>query len=258
MAPDAMPPSLTPPSEPKGIRSFKPVNLRTSFLTGIVVAAPIAITIYLVWSFIAFVDNQVRPIVLGMMPDSWHHVIYEYAAIPGLGLLILVGALTLLGMLTANMVGRTLLRWGDLLAHRTPIVGTIYRTLRQIVESVVTQTEPAFKQVGLIEYPAKGMFRLVFVIGNAKGEIRELFDDDMLTVFMPSTPNPMAGYVSFIPKKNVRILDMSIEDGVKTLVSAGIAQPEYAPVIEPVPRPARTPGLLDRWAARRRTRVSAG
>ncbi len=225
-------------------------NLRTSFLTGVVFSAPIAITIFLVWSFITFVDDQVKPIVFGLVPDAWADWISKHAAIPGLGLLFLVVALTIIGMLTANMVGRALLTWGDRLARHTPIVGTIYRTLRQIIESVIANTEPAFKQVAMIEYPTKGMWRLVFVIGPAKGEIRAQFDEDMLTVFMPSTPNPMAGYLSFMPKKSVHVLDMSIEDGIKMIVSAGIVSPDFAPDAAPVARPAR-PSLLNRWARRR-------
>src|SRR5262249_52014428 len=193
------------------------------------------------------VDNQVRPVIMSMMPEMWQRSFAAYAAIPGLGLVTLVVSLTIVGMLTANMVGRALLRWGDLLARHMPIVGTIYRTLRQIIETVVTKTEPAFKQVAMIEYPTKGMWRLAFVIGAAKGEIRAQFEEEMLTVFMPSTPNPMAGYLMFMPKKSVRILDMTIEDGIKMLVSAGIVQPDM-PQLASEPRVARVNGILQRWA----------
>ena len=232
------------PGQP--IRRFIRPNLRTSFVTGIVVAAPIGITIFLVWSFVSFVDNNVRPVVLGMAPPVWREFMNEYAAIPGLGLLLLMVGLTVLGMLTANMVGRTVVGLGDEIAHRTPIVGTIYKTLKQIIQTVIAQSEPAFKQVCLIEYPSKGIWRLAFLIGQAKGEIQASFAHEMATIFMPSTPNPMTGYVMFMPKDSVRLLDMSIEDGAKMLVSAGIVAPDYALSTDALPQGAGLQNLLGR------------
>lgn len=249
-----MTPDLPVPAVATKARSrlFK-VNLRTSFLTGVVVSAPIAITVFLVLSFVTFVDDQVRPIVFGVIPPAWQRAVDHYAAIPGLGLVLVAASLTVIGMLTANMVGRAFLSFGDSVARRTPIVGTIYRTLRQIIETIIAQTEPAFKQVALIEYPTKGMWRIVFVVGPAKSQMQSQFEEEMLTVFMPSTPNPMAGYLSFMPKTAVRILPLSIEDGLKMVVSAGIVQPDHVPA----PAPARRPGLLDRWAAKLRPQTKA-
>jgi uncharacterized membrane protein len=252
MASDAIPPLPEPQAKPSRFRSFKRPKLRTSLVTGIVVAAPIGLSIFLIWSFVAFVDDQVRPVVLGVTPNSWHKLIDEYAAIPGLGLILLLVALTLVGMLTANMVGRTVVGWGDSIARRTPILGTIYKTLKQIIETIIAQTEPAFKQVCLIEYPSKGTWRLAFVIGSAKGEIQAKFDEDMMTIFMPSTPNPMTGYLMFMPKKTIRLLEMSIEDGIKMLVSAGIVTPDRLPTGGLAPGPSRTSSILSRLTRRRR------
>jgi uncharacterized membrane protein len=243
-------------AKPKRFRAFRRPDLKTSFVTGIVVAAPIGITAYLLSSFVRIVDDQVRPVVINLTPDSWRPFIEQSAAVPGLGLLLLVAALTILGMLTANMVGRTLLGWGDSLAKHTPIVGSIYGPLKQIIQTVVAQSEPAFKQVCLIEYPQKGMWRVAFLIGTTKGEIRSKFDEDMVTVFMPSTPNPMAGYVMFMARKSVRPLEMSIESGAKLIVSAGIVTPDYVPDGGAEPHAPRAPGLLERFVRRNRASVS--
>lgn len=213
----------------KRVRVRRRATLKTSFLTGLVVAAPLGITIFLAWTFVDFVDRNVRPIINRVTPEHWHGIIDPYAAIPGLGLLLVVIALTLIGMLTANFTGRTIVGWGDRLVHKMPVIGAIYKTLKQIFETVVTQTEPAFKQVCLIEYPSKGTWAIAFVIGATKGEISAKLDDDLVTVFMPSTPNPTTGFMLFIPKSEVKILDMTIEEGAKMIISAGIVTPEYMP-----------------------------
>jgi uncharacterized membrane protein len=252
MAPDAQGnPGPQDGQEAKRARPRRRTTLKTSFLTGLVVAAPLGITILLVWSFVDFVDRQVRPIINRMTPANWHEMIDRYAAIPGLGLLLVIVVLTLLGMLTANIVGRTVVGWGDRLVHRMPVIGTIYKTLKQIFETVVAQTEPAFKQVCLIEYPSKGLWALAFVIGATKGEIQAKLDDELLTVFLPTTPNPTTGFMLFIPKKDVKILDMSVEEGAKMLISAGIVTPEYLPELlqadaKKLRQFSRSGGLIDR------------
>lgn len=242
--------------KPKRFRPFPRPDFKTSFITGIVVSAPIAITLLLLWSFVNFVDDQVRPVVASLTPESWQPWIQQSAAIPGLGLLLLVAALTLLGMLTANIVGRTVLRWSDALASKIPIVGSIYGPVKQIIETVAAQSEPAFKEVCLIEYPQKGMFRVAFVIGTTRGEIRSKFDEDMVTVFMPSTPNPMAGYVMFMPRRSIKPLAMTIEQGIKVIVSAGIVTPDLPEGGAAVPAPPRKAGLLERFV--RKNREAAG
>ncbi|MFO1187703.1 MAG: DUF502 domain-containing protein [Alphaproteobacteria bacterium] len=238
--------------KPKRFRPFTRPDFKTSFITGIVVSAPIFITLLLLWSFVNFVDDQVRPVVASLTPESWQPWIQQSAAIPGLGLLLLVAVLTLVGMLTANMVGRTVLRWSDALASKIPIVGSIYGPVKQIIETVAAQSEPAFKEVCLIEYPQKGMFRVAFLIGTTKGEIRAKFDEDMVTVFMPSTPNPMAGYVMFMPRRAIKPLAMTIEQGIKIIVSAGIVTPDLPEGGATAPAP-RKAGLLERFVRKNHT-----
>ncbi len=204
-------------------------TLKTSFLTGLAVTAPIGITVFLVWNFVDLIDDWVRPIILEITPRAWHPVMDAYAAIPGLGLLVVVVVLTILGALTANIVGRTIIGWGDVIVHRVPVIGAIYKTLKQIFETVVHQTGPAFKQVCLIEWPRKNCHTIAFVIGPTAGEITPKGAEDLITVFLPHSPSPTSGYLMFLPRDEVKILDMTVEEGIKMVVSVGIVAPDYNP-----------------------------
>ena len=243
-----------PPDSEESLKGLKArvrrrATLKTSFLTGLVIAAPISITLFIVWAFVDFIDNRVRPIILHMTPATWHDFIDTYAAIPGLGLLLVMIVLTLLGMLTANIVGRTIVGWGDHIVHRVPIIGSIYKTLKQIFETVVHQTGPAFKQVCLIEWPRKNCYTVAFVIGPTNGEIKAKGEDDLVTVFLPHAPSPTSGYLIFLPRDEVKILDMTVEEGIKMVVSIGIVTPDYLPnAEEPIGSGGR--GFLDRLARR--------
>jgi uncharacterized membrane protein len=109
-----------------------------------------------------------------------------------------------------------------------PFVSVLYRGLKQIFETVVSQSHSNFKQVGLIEYPRKGLWALVFISTNAKGEVAERVEgDDVISVFLPTTPNPTSGFLLFVPRKDIQILNMSVEDGAKLVISAGLVSPEY-------------------------------
>jgi uncharacterized membrane protein len=234
-------------------------TLKTSFLTGLVVAAPIGITVFLVWTFVDLVDDWVRPIVLQVTPRAWHQVLDSYAAIPGLGLLLAVAAVTLLGALTANIFGRTVVAWGDGVVHKLPIIGSIYKTLKQIFETVVNQTEETFKEVCLVEFPRKDCWCIAFVVGSTKGEIALKAEGDLVSVFLPHAPSPASGYLMFLPKEQVQILDMTVEEGIKFVVSIGIVTPAYEPGLSDKLRAAvsgggtRRSSLLNRIARKLQT-----
>ncbi len=198
-------------------------TLRRNFLTGVVVAAPIGITIFLTWTFIEFVDSKVTPLI----PKQYNPEEYLQFSIPGLGVLVVVASLTLLGALTANLFGRTILDLGERFVDRMPVVRSIYATLKQIFETAVSQSENSFKEVGLIEYPRPGLYAICFVTTNTKGEIKSLVGEEMVSVFLPTTPNPTSGYLLFVPRADIQILDMTVEEGAKLVISAGIVEPDY-------------------------------
>ncbi len=204
--------------------------LRTSFITGIVIAAPIGITIYVTLAFIGFVDDRVTPLI----PDRYNPESYLPFSLPGLGVLVMVAALTLLGAAAANLFGRSLLTYGERVVERMPVVRNIYNALKQIFETVIAQSDSTFQEVGLIEYPRKGLYAICFITTSTSGEIKGLIDEDLYSVFLPTTPNPTSGFLLFVPHKDITLLDMSVEEAAKMVISAGLVEPGQngVPVIE--------------------------
>lgn len=201
-------------------------RLRTYFLTGLILVAPLALTIYFVRSMIDWVDGWVKP----YLPSTVNPDTYLPVAIPGIGLVIAFVLITFIGFLTANFVGRKIVQYGERLLARMPVVRSIYSSLKQIFETVFSDKSSSFKSVALIEYPRKGVWALAFVAGDTQGEVREKLlpeADETISVFMATTPNPTGGFVMFFPKKDVKILKMSVEDCLKLVISTGLVWPEY-------------------------------
>ncbi|MCA1493880.1 DUF502 domain-containing protein [Sinorhizobium alkalisoli] len=210
-------------------------RLRNYFLTGLIICAPVAITVWLVRSFIEWADSWVKP----YLPSFYNPDNYLPVAIPGFGLLVAIVVITLVGFLTANLVGRTIVNIGESLLNRTPLVRTIYRSLKQIFQTVLQDQSSSFKTAGLIEYPSPGLWSLVFIATDAKGEIAAKFDErglDMVAVFLPPTPLPTAGFLLFVPREKIVPLQMSAEDAAKLLISGGLVAPEYMPLANAPPR----------------------
>jgi uncharacterized membrane protein len=201
-------------------------RLRNYFLTGFIVAAPLAITVYIVWSFIGWIDSWVKPYI----PAAYSPDTYLPFALPGFGLLVAVFIITMIGFLTANFVGRSIIRFGERLLTRMPLVRGVYKALKQIFETVLSNKNDTFRHVGLVEYPRKDVWSLVFVPGDKESEINARLDregDPLVGVFMPCTPNPTTGFLMYVYRSEIVMLDMSIEDGAKLIVSAGLVAPEY-------------------------------
>ena len=198
-------------------------RLRNYFLTGLVVAGPLAVTIWIVWSIINWVDGFVRPLI----PPVYRPETYLPWPIPGTGLVIAIFALTLLGFLTANLIGRTLVGWGEGLLHRMPIVRPIYKMMKQIFEALFSKTGSSFRKVALVEFPAPGMWSLVFISQPPGGEVADkLPAGEYVSVFLPCTPNPTTGFFFFVQRKELIELDISVENAMTLLISAGMVQPE--------------------------------
>lgn len=201
-------------------------RLRNYFLTGLIVAAPLAITVYIAWSFIGWIDSWVKPYI----PAAWSPDTYLPFAVPGFGLLVAIFTITMIGFLAANIVGRSIVGFGEHLLGRMPLVRGIYKALKQIFETVLSNKNEMFRQVGLVEYPRTGVWCLVFVASEKETEINARLDkegDPLIAVFMPCTPNPTTGFLMYVYRSEIVMLDMSIEDGAKLIVSAGLVAPEY-------------------------------
>jgi uncharacterized membrane protein len=201
-------------------------RIRTYFLTGLVVAGPAAVTLWLIWWFVTWVDNLVRPLI----PVVYRPETYLPVNIPGLGLIIVFVALTLLGFLTANFIGRKLVDLGESLLSRMPIVRPIYRTAKQIFQTLFSKSESSFRKVGLVEFPSPGMWSLVFLTQSpTEGISTHLPATEHVSAFMPCTPNPTTGFFFYVPKRDVVDLDITVEQAMTVIMSAGIVQPGSDP-----------------------------
>src|SRR6201982_389739 len=220
---DNLPVTEPPPDMPRGLMA----RFRTYFLTGLVVAGPVAITLYLTWWFVNWVDNLVRPFV----PSYSRPETYLPFGLPGSGLVVAVIALTLLGFLTANLIGRTLVDLGERLLGRMPVVRAIYRGLKQVFETLFSGQGSSFRRVGLVEFPSPGMWSIVLISQSPSVEITNSLPgrEEHISVFLPCAPNPTTGFFFYVPKSKVIEVDMSAEDAATLIMSAGVVQPGSDP-----------------------------
>ncbi|WP_169313680.1 DUF502 domain-containing protein [Polymorphum gilvum] len=205
-------------------------RLRNYFLTGLVIAGPIGITLWLTWSFIQWVDGWVKPFVpKGYNPDT-----YLPFPVPGFGLIVAFIVLSVLGFLAANIAGRTLISYGEFLVGRMPLVRNLYNGLKQIFQTVLDERGSSFKKAAIIEYPRRGMWAIVFVSTSPKGEVADRLSDfaETIAVFLPTTPNPTSGFLLYVPKSDVIELAMSVEDAAKLVISAGLVSPDYPKAVQ--------------------------
>lgn len=216
-------PGTPPPEAPRGVVA----RLRNYFLTGLVVAGPVAITLYLTWWFVTWVDGLVRPFV----PVDYRPETYLPFGLPGSGLVVAVVALTLLGFLTANLIGRKLVDLGEALLGRMPVVRAIYRSLKQVFETLFSGNGSSFRKVGLVEFPSPGMWSIVLISQTPSAEIAASLpgQDEHISVFLPCAPNPTTGFFFYVPKSKVIEIDMSAEDAATLIMSAGVVQPGADP-----------------------------
>lgn len=204
-----------PPQRREGISLLG--RLRAYFLAGALVTAPIAVTAYIGWWFISFIDGNIRPLI----PAAYNPENYLPFSLPGIGVATVILALTLIGAFAAGYVGRLALRFGEGLVARMPVVRGVYATVKQIVETVLAKKSGAFREVVMLEYPRAGVWSLGFVTAPAHPEMQRWFDEDMIHVFIPCAP-PTAGYLVTVPRRELRRLDMTVEDGLKLVLSGGI------------------------------------
>jgi uncharacterized membrane protein len=210
---------MTEPTPPK-----PKFSLRTHFLTGLAVGAPVVLTLWLVWSAVMMIDGWVLP----LLPKHVVPADSVMRVIPGFGVLAFLVATIVLGILAKGLLGRSLVRLGEATVSRIPLVRTVYGSIKQIVETVVGQDGPKFEKACLVEYPRPGMWAVAFVSTDAKGEIdAKLADGErMLSLFMPTTPNPTSGFLLFVKQNDVIMLDMGVDDAVKLVISAGLVYPQ--------------------------------
>lgn len=213
------------PEAPAPVKTSFMSRLRRYLLTGIVVTAPVSITIYLTYIFITFIDHHVGR----MIPKDWflEHLgdFYSETAVPGLGLIVVIAFFIIIGWFATNVLGRFIIRIYEYVLDRVPVIRTLYSAVKQIFETVMTSQSTAFREPVMLEYPRKGVWSIGFVTGRSEGEVQRVTAKETINVFVPTTPNPTSGYLLFVPKKELVFLDMTVEEAVKLVVSAGIIIP---------------------------------
>jgi uncharacterized membrane protein len=199
-------------------------TLRNWFFTGVVVGAPIGITIWLVWSFISFVDNRIKPLI----PPEWNPETYLEFALPGLGIVVAVAAIVTLGALTANLVGKSMLHFSERILARVPLVRSIYSAVKQVFETFTSREASAFKEAVLIEYPGPGLWAIGFITSRSPGAEITATVAGAIAVMVPTSPNPAMGHLVYVSPERVKRLDMSVDRAAKLVISFGILSAEQA------------------------------
>ncbi|SMX35608.1 DUF502 domain-containing protein [Maliponia aquimaris] len=225
-------------------------RLRNSFLTGIVVIAPVGLTIWLIWTVVGWVDGFVWPFVPDayqpnallnrwmMGPDGpripWLFEILDSnndgrleINVRGLGVVVFLLFTIAVGWVAKGLIGRSLISFAEGVVQRTPVVRSIYSGLKQLAETIFAQSERSFEKACLIEYPRRGIWVIGFISTPARGEIaaRAGIDEQLLSIFVPTTPNPTSGFLLYLPQSDVIELDMTLEDAAKLVISAGLVYP---------------------------------
>lgn len=237
MTPDPLHHDTHPARRPRML-----ARLRGNFLAGLIIIAPIGLTAYLIWTVVGWIDGWVWPFV----PDAYHPnaLLNRFFGNPedpinvnvrGVGVVVFLIFTVIVGWIGKGIMGRSLLRWGEQLVERMPVVRSVYNGVKQIAETVFSQRDTSFDKACLVEYPRKGIWAIAFISINAKGEIHEKLStgDDFVTVFLPTTPNPTSGFLLFLPRREIIELEMSVEDAAKLVISAGLVYPNGADPTQP-------------------------
>ncbi len=198
-------------------------RLRNDLLAGLVIVMPVIITGYLAWTFVNLVDETIYPLI----PERYRPETYLPIRIPGLGLIAFIISVTVIGALARNIIGRTLIRWSEQLLHRMPIVRSIYDAIKQIAKTALQDSSSSFRQVCLVEYPRRGIWAIGFVTAQTGGVVASAVpEESMVSIFLPTTPNPTSGFLLFVPEKDIILLDIEVEQAAKLVISAGLIEPE--------------------------------
>lgn len=230
MTPDDQTPDPRPYRRPGLI-----ARLRSNFLAGLIIVAPIGLTLWLIWTVVGWIDGWVWPFVPNAyQPEELLNWVLGRSGedrislnVRGIGVIVFLLFTVVVGWIGKGIMGRSLLRFGERLVDRMPVVRSVYNGVKQIAETVFSQRDTSFDKACMIEYPRKGIWAIAFVSTNAKGEVKAKLSDgeDIATVFLPTTPNPTSGFLLFLPRRDIKELDMTVEDAAKLVISAGLVYP---------------------------------
>ena len=201
-------------------------RLRNIFITGILITVPVAFTLFILNFLFKLLDNLVVPWFIKTLIRIGTPIPEDFR-LPGLGLILIVLLIFVIGVLTQSFLGGKLVQLGEMIVDRIPVVRSIYTGAKQVVTTIAEADTKAFRKVVLVEFPRKGIYSLGFITGTTEGEVQELTNAKLVNVFVPTTPNPTSGFLVFVANEEIIELTMTIEDGIKFIISVGIVTPEY-------------------------------
>lgn len=201
-------------------------TLKTYLFTGVLVTAPVAITLYLAVELFTYIDKNVTALI----PEKYNPETYLPYGLPGLGVVLLLLFLILVGMMTANFIGRAMMKFGRGIIEKMPIISGIYNAFRKIFETLLgSGKKTAFRQPVLVEYPRKGMKTIAFLTGPVYREVQKKSSEALVSIYVPTTPNPTSGFLIYVPKKDIEPLNIGVDDALKIILSMGIINPDDKP-----------------------------
>ncbi|WP_018143891.1 MULTISPECIES: DUF502 domain-containing protein [unclassified Thioalkalivibrio] len=206
------------------------VSLRRYLIAGLLVWLPLIVTGFVIKLLVDLLDFTIL-----LLPPPWRPEAILGFSIPGAGIVLAVVVVFVTGVVVANIVGRKLVSVGESIVRRIPLVSSIYGAVKQVTETVLSDGGQAFRKVMLIEYPRRGLWSVGFMTGVAVGEVQDRTERDVITVFVPTTPNPTSGFVIMVPREEAIELDMTVEDGLKFVMSMGVVTPMRSPEEAPAP-----------------------
>lgn len=212
-------------------------SLWSNFLAGVVVVAPIGITIWLFYLLFTGPMARLDSFVKRTLPVGDSTLESVLQVLPGVGVFVAFIAIVILGAVARNFIGRSFIRAGERLFESVPIVRNVFGFFKNVFETALQQSDRSFKEVALVEYPRKDAWVMAFVVGETKGEVRARLDDmgeHLTSIFIPTVPNPTSGFLLFVPRKDLRVLKMTVEEAAKVVFSLGLVAPDYSDGAEAV------------------------
>lgn len=214
-------------------------DLKNDLIAGLLVVIPLATTIWLTFTIASWVIDFLTKIPKQINPFDGLHPILVNLLNFLVGLAVPLLSILVIGLMARNIVGRWLLDFGERLLQAIPLAGSVYKTLKQLLETILKDSNDKFRRVILVEYPRRGVWALGFVTGTISRDIQSQMATPMLSIFVPTTPNPTTGWYAIVPEEEVLNLSMSVEDAFKVIVSGGIVSPSSAIVHNPASAPER-------------------
>ncbi len=197
-------------------------KIRNIFITGLLVTLPIMITFFFIRVLFRMIDSLLGPTVNELLSTMGLHFI-----IPGIGFILTLFIIFSIGLASKNVIGRKILKRFEKFLDGIPMVKSIYSGAKQVIHTISTAKKAAFSRVVLIQFPRKGIYSIGFITSEAQGEVQYVTKENVINVFIPTVPNPTTGFFLMIPREDIIPLNMSIEDGIKLIISGGIVTPTY-------------------------------